>query len=102
MQSSLIASGLFMPWSDDEISTFPFFRDEINKQPSSSLSWTDPDGRLKLSPLQQTNFFKWARPSQIVQMKKSRFYKKKIKMVHSISPYSIRQKYVTDCSFIAR
>ena len=111
-QSSLIASGLFMPWCAEEIETFPFYPkisattagNQANdvSYGNNTFPWRDGKGPLQLSNLQKQHFYKWARPSEIVQMKNGPFYEKKPKMVHAISPYSIRQKYVTDCSFIAR
>mmetsp|Transcript_14946 Transcript_14946/g.21324 ORF Transcript_14946/g.21324 Transcript_14946/m.21324 type:complete len:675 (-) Transcript_14946:2755-4779(-) len=93
-RSSLIASGLFMPWSDEETQSLNF---------DSVSPWTDPDGLLKLSDKQKERFHRWARPSEILQMRKSIIGGKLQEpvMVKAITPYSIRQKYVSDCSFIA-
>jgi len=92
-ESSLIVSGLFMPWSHEELKRFPF-----NQQ----MPWRDPKGVLRLSSSQKKRFHKWARPSQIVQMRGGQDFRKEIKIFHEISPYSIQQNFVTDCSFIAR
>lgn len=91
-RSSLISSGLFMPWSDDEAENFDYHL-------KSNTTWTDPDGLLKLSDKQNARFHKWARPAEILSMRRST--SKQPVMVKTITPYTIRQKYVTDCSFIA-
>jgi calpain-7 len=95
-RSSLIASGLFLPWADD---------DAIKLVVGGSTSlFTDPNGPLALSPQQKTRFHKWARPSEIVLLRQRTGLVKTSSppiMVKAITPYSIRQQYVTDCSFIA-
>lgn len=96
-RSSLISSGVFMPWSDDEAENFDY---GLN----SGKPWTDPDGLLKLSDKQTEKFHKWARPAEILSLRGRIFSStaaQRIVMVKSITPYSIRQKCVTDCSFIA-
>jgi len=87
--SSKIASGVFLPWSDDEAKTYNY---------SPTQSWKDPDGLLPLSDKQQGKFYKWARPSEIITM---RHKPCKIAMINSITPYTIKQHCVSDCSFIA-
>lgn len=89
-QSSLIASGLFLPWSDQDAS-------DVSKsalQPKSRF--TDPDGLLRLSDQQKVRFHQWARPSEIARIRHQTPV-----MVKAITPYTIKQQFVTDCSFIA-
>jgi hypothetical protein len=95
-RSSLISSGVFLPWVDDEIHTFDF----TNK----GKLWSDPDGLLELSPTQKETFYAWKRPTDIVAMQNSSYSRKTkdIKMIQCITPYTICQKAITDCSFIAR
>jgi calpain-7 len=98
-RSSLIASGLFLPWSDADAQKLS----EEAQKPSISL-WTDPDGYLKLSDKQRARFHKWARPSEIALMRRKKGITSSLMkpvMIKAITPYSIQQKYVTDCSFIA-
>ena len=95
-RSSLIASGVFLPWSDADAQN-------IDKRPSAPL-WIDPDGFLKLSGKQLARFHTWARPNQIARIRHDRGITKSRQnpvMVKAITPYTIRQQYVTDCSFIA-
>lgn len=97
-KSSLISSGLFMPWDKQE--ALSFSADAfLSKSPHPKQRWKDPDGLLELSKSQNNNgFYKWARPSEIISMKRM---KCKPVMIRSISPYLIKQTCVTDCSFIA-
>jgi calpain-7 len=98
-RSSLIASGLFLPWSDADAQKLS----EDAQKPSISL-WTDPDGYQKLSDKQRARFHKWARPSEIALMRRKKGITSSLLkpvMVKAITPYTIQQKYVTDCSFIA-
>ena len=102
-QSSLIASGLFLPFSEDEARLLS--RQVARQKEHDKISqnpWKDPDGDLQLSGKQFKKFHRWARPSEIVKQRSRLGYKQcPPVMVSSISPYTIRQQYVTDCSFIA-
>ena len=89
--SSHIASGVFLPWSDEEARTYNYSPDQ---------PWKDPAGLLPLSDKQKAKFHKWARPSEIVTMGKSKSGRK-ITMINTITPYTIKQYCVSDCSFIA-
>jgi calpain-7 len=97
-QSSLIASGLFLPWSEQDAV-------DVSKsalQPKSL--YTDPDGLLKLSDQQKVRFHQWARPSEVARIRYQQGFSRteqKPVMVKAITPYTIKQQYVTDCSFIA-
>lgn len=97
MQSSMIASGLFLPFSEQE--ALALSRESTEQSVSQFI---DPDGLLKLSEKQQNRFYKWARPKEIerIQERWSGEPSPGI-LVKAISPYTIKQKYVTDCSFIA-
>lgn len=90
-RSSLLTSGLFLPWCDEEAKTYSYF--------AHSSPWVDPDGLLALSEKQTERFYKWARPSEIVQM--THHSSKEIKMLNSVTPFTIKQYCVSDCSFIA-
>mmetsp|Transcript_36362 Transcript_36362/g.109113 ORF Transcript_36362/g.109113 Transcript_36362/m.109113 type:complete len:659 (-) Transcript_36362:145-2121(-) len=95
-RSSLIASGLFLPWSDDEARTFDYGT-------TGGRPWRDPDGPLKLSDKQKNMLHKWARPQEILAMRGrgGGGGGSSPVMIKAITPYSIRQRCVTDCSFIA-
>mmetsp|Transcript_457 Transcript_457/g.1167 ORF Transcript_457/g.1167 Transcript_457/m.1167 type:complete len:935 (-) Transcript_457:685-3489(-) len=100
--SSLIASGLFLPFSEDEARSLS--RQVALQKPNSSNdhAWNDPDGYLRLSEKQKKRFYRWARPHEIVQERSQRGVKQRpLVMISQINPYTIRQQYVTDCSFIA-
>lgn len=100
--SSLIASGLFLPWSDASAQRIS---EEAQRPTIATASlWTDPNGYLKLSDKQRARFHKWARPSEICLMRRKQGLTSTLQkpiMVKSITPFTIRQQYVTDCSFIA-
>jgi calpain-7 len=107
-QSSLISSGVFLPWSEEE--ALELSQQVLTKtstwkgklMQAVTMSWKDPDGDLKLSEKQTKRFSKWMRPSEIAQLRNGLGVKQQPPvMVKSINPYSIRQEYVTDCSFIA-
>lgn len=96
--SSLIASGIFLPWSDDDAIAL---RAEVKQQ---SSMYKDPGGFLALSETQKPIFDRWARPSEIARIRYQCGISKTLQTVvvaKVITPYSIRQKYVTDCSFVA-
>jgi calpain-7 len=97
-QSSLIASGLFLPWSDQDAADVS----AAALHPKSL--YTDPDGLLELSDQQKLRFHQWARPSEIARIRHQTGFsrtKQTPVLVKAITPYSIKQQYVTDCSFIA-
>lgn len=102
-RSSLIASGLFLPWSDDDALKLSL---EAQKPTLTSASpWSDPDGYLKLADKQRARFFKWARPTEICLLRRKQgvtsTLEKPVMIRSVITPYAIAQKFVTDCSFIA-
>lgn len=98
-RSSLIASGLFLPWSEKDATALSSNVQKVTKPRSL---FVDKDGDLQLSQKQRARFYKWARPGEIARMRND-FGIRQISptMIRNISPYSIRQQYVTDCSFIA-
>jgi hypothetical protein len=104
-RSSLIASGVFLPWSDEEADALSRRVQELTQrrqQPSKLKLFVDKDGELPLADKQRNHFHRWARPSEIAQMRQSLGTNQHPPtMIRSVNPYSIRQKYVTDCSFIA-
>ena len=97
-QSSLIASGLFLPWAEQDATRLL----AEARNPHTPL-FTDTDGFLPLSENQKKHFFRWARPSEIVRLRSagSRRPPQRPVLVRAITPYTIRQQYVTDCSFVA-
>lgn len=98
MRSSTIASRLFLPWSEKDAIELS----KIARSGGESL-YKDPDGFLPLNPKQKPRFRRWARPSDICRLReKLRIARSQTPtLVRSITPYSIKQQYVTDCSFIA-
>jgi len=104
-RSSKITSGLFLPWDDQDAAKLAA---EAMRSTTPSL-FTDPDGKLKLSSKQQERFHRWARPSEILRFRQQNAVLGSVlkpiagkpNIVKAISPYTIKQKYVTDCSFIA-
>ncbi|KAL3810611.1 hypothetical protein ACHAXA_010569 [Cyclostephanos tholiformis] len=95
--SSRIASGVFQPWIDEEVRAYNFSPDK---------PWEDPDcvlKPLKLSKEQKVRFPNWARPSEIIAMRDKKTPKplRNITMIKAITPDTIKQSCVSDCSFIA-
>ena len=88
--SSTIASKVFVPWFDEEARAYNY---------SPPEPWIDPDGVLKLSEKQKETFFKWKRPSEILAMRGQTL--RNITMIDTITPDTIKQHCVSDCSFIA-
>jgi len=93
-RSSLIASGLFLPWSEDDANKL-----SSNAQRSRQPLYEDTDGLLQLSNSQKAKFHRWARPGEIIALRRQSDHD--LVMVRNITPYTIRQKCVTDCSMIA-
>jgi calpain-7 len=84
-ETSFIGGKRFYPWMD------------IDKQERFTLDrgrFIDPDGRLALSPKQQTAFAAWKRPEDFLSNIEP-------KAIVLISPYSIKQTLITDCSFVS-
>mmetsp|Transcript_12866 Transcript_12866/g.25889 ORF Transcript_12866/g.25889 Transcript_12866/m.25889 type:complete len:892 (+) Transcript_12866:113-2788(+) len=89
VRSSQLTSRVFLPWSDKKAKIYDF---------SPPQKFVDPDGKLELSEKQKADFYKWARPEEVMGMRSST---RSIKMIDKISPYTIKQHCVSDCSFIA-
>lgn len=99
MRSSLVASRVFLPWSEKDAIQL-----NMQAQKERTAFFKDPDGFLPLSPKQKPRFRHWARPVDIVRLRQKLGITRTpqtIELVRSITPYSIKQQYVTDCSFIA-
>jgi calpain-7 len=65
-------------------------------------------GDLRLADKQKKTFYKWARPSEILQLRahlsgngSAGTVGTPVMILGTVSPYKIRQYGVTDCSFIA-
>lgn len=98
-RSSMLTTGVFLPWSDQEANALS--RDVRTLGTRRTVLFTDSE-RIKLNDKQRKKFFKWARPTQILaQRQVASGNNNPPVMIRSITPYSIRQKCVTDCSFIA-
>eukprot|EP01041_Mallomonas_annulata_P006661 gene6661-13483_t len=99
------------PWleGDERMETFRY-----------DTPWTDPDGPLSLSPSQQSAGAQWCRPREYLALRSREqsgemsMAAKKTKttkatsanvlvpvMIHTITPYSVTQEQVSDCSFVA-
>ena len=113
-ESSTTVSGLFLPWSDDDAEELCQQATRTIQQPRQHARFTDPKGPLRQSVKQQAVFWKWARPDEIVQIRhqqqtgRRRHHRSAqpqtpvlIQPTTGLSPYTIQQEYVTDCSFIA-
>jgi hypothetical protein len=104
--SSLIAAGLFLPFSEEEARLLSQQVAAQKKQNrgmlrSTTMPWKDPDGDLPLSDKQKKRFMKFARPSEIAQQRSLLGTKQQPPvMISSISPYTIRQQYVTGMYYI--
>jgi len=100
-RSSLISSGLFLPWSEEEAQALSVAPKYITKL------FRDPEGDLKLADKQKKSFYKWARPSEILLLRQhmrgmgGTSTPNPAMVLRSVSPYNIRQYGVTDCSFVA-
>ena len=101
-RSSMIASGLFLPWSEADANQLSMRVRKLSPTTQGPLLFTDPDGELCLSKEQRKHFFKYARPMEITQLRQRRgVIQHAPTLIKSITPYTIRQRCVTDCSFIA-
>ena len=104
-ESSMTVSGLFLPWSEVEADALNIEASQARHQPECIQRFTDPDGFLKLNKKQSKVFYRWARPDEIVKLRHQKGTKKgnlqRPVLIHTINPYTIKQEFVTDCSFIA-
>lgn len=81
-RTSVVNGHLFLPWIDSDL-------DEQFRYPKP---FRDPDGLLPMSAKQQRRFAAWKRPSEFMSAPK---------MIQLVSPYSITQELVGDCSFVS-
>jgi hypothetical protein len=110
-KSSLMTSGIFLPWTDADAVDIHKESMQSNTNTKATELYTDPDGWLPLSPRQTERLYKWARPAEICRIRQqqqpasSRLSITTVTPVmvgpDGLSPYSIQQEFVTDCSFIA-
>lgn len=84
-RSSTINGRIFLPWMDIDVGE-NLNLDEV---------FIDPDGLLSLSPKQSKYFVAWRRPHMY------NHNRLKLTMIEQISPFTITQDIVTDCSFVA-
>lgn len=73
----------------------PFMRADLGEPFALPGRWCDPDGLLELSDKQRASFARWARPSELWSGAQSP------RMLDAVTPYTIRQTIITDCSFVA-
>mmetsp|Transcript_3130 Transcript_3130/g.8823 ORF Transcript_3130/g.8823 Transcript_3130/m.8823 type:complete len:612 (-) Transcript_3130:1098-2933(-) len=105
-ESSTTVSGLFLPWQDED--ALELYNQTVHavKHPQSiSSRFKDPAGFLKLSDKQIPHFHIWARPDEIVRLRQQSGLRRgpmqRPVLINSVTPYTIKQQFVTDCSFIA-
>lgn len=84
-KTSVIGGKTFYPWMEVD-------RMEKFKYPGL---FVDNDGLLPLSPQQRARLFRWERPSKLYGATATP------KLIQSISPYSVKQTIITDCSFVS-
>lgn len=72
----------------------PFMSIDLEERFQYSLSFTDRDGLLMLSPNQKKHFLRWARPHEFCP-------DPKIVVNKHVDYLSIKQTIVSDCSFVA-
>lgn len=88
-RSSTVNGQIFLPWLDDI---------DVNEQFKYPHVFNDDYGLLTLSKKQKEHFIQWKRPSEILAGK---HHASTYVMIEQISPVSIIQDIVTDCSFVA-
>jgi calpain-7 len=74
------------------ITCLPFLDHDLLERFRFPSLFTDPDGNPKLSQVQMGRFAAWKRPHEFI---------KNPRMIDLISPYSIKQTIITDCSFVS-
>jgi calpain-7 len=85
--SSRINGRIYLPWLGSL---------EAGERFTTSKPYVDPDGLLQLSAKQRKHLKGWARPSEFMGGASG-----EPTMIKLISPYTIRQELVTDCSFVS-
>ena len=81
-ESSKINGNMYCPWDASD----------HNENFASSSPFSDPDGLLQLAQKQKNNFGGWKRPRELCA---------EPKMIEHVSPLSITQDVIADCSFVA-
>lgn len=89
-KSSIINGRTFLPWMEGE---------ELREQFHYPRPFTDPEGLLPLSPKQAARLGGWRRPHEFI--KGAPGTAQGPRMIRSITPHSIEQDMVPDCSFVA-
>ena len=71
----------------------PFMRADLLKERFAfPVPWSDPAGKLSLSPKQRQKLKGWCRPEEYIANPK---------MIELVDCYSVKQTVVSDCSFVA-
>ena len=71
----------------------PFIQsDLIREKFAFPVAWSDPGGKLSLSPKQRQRLRSWCRPDEFIPSPK---------MIVLVSELSVKQTVVSDCSFVA-
>jgi hypothetical protein len=83
-RSSRIGRLLHYPW---------IYGEHAHERFSFPFPWEDPDGLLALNKEQKSNFGQWARPSAYMRGEPT--------MIYLVSPLTITQTVITDCSFVS-
>ena len=71
----------------------PFISADLRERFAFPVAWTDPAGRLALSPKQRQRLKAWARPDEIMA--------RPVMIQAGVDCYSVKQTLVSDCSFVA-
>ena len=72
---------------------YPWLGDQARERFAFGAPWCDPDGLLLLNGEQRAHFGRWARPSE--------FMRGEPRMIYLVSPLTITQTIITDCSFVS-
>ena len=70
----------------------PFIAADLRERFAFPVAWSDPTGKLALSPKQRQRLKAWCRPEEIMA---------RPVMIHTVDCYSVKQTLVSDCSFVA-
>lgn len=86
----MIKGRTFLPWMEGE---------ESREQFHYAKPFADPDGLLSLSPKQAARLGGWKRPHEFIRGRPGS--DQGPRMIGSVTPHSIMQEQVSDCSFVA-
>eukprot|EP00967_Tisochrysis_lutea_P015590 scaffold17572_cov32-Tisochrysis_lutea.AAC.6 len=67
--------------------------DHVRERFAYPTPWEDPDGLLALNTEQRLHFGRWGRPSEYMRGEPT--------MIYLVSPLTITQTIITDCSFVS-